>query len=99
MAAGFLPFLLDEKGRKNQGRHQRPDALGGRPSAMSAGPTHPTRVRVVEPTLGGHSSHVMPTLACAVAWHLWLRSAGALPLGVIAGEDPRSPARQGETFP
>ena len=24
----------------------------------------------------GRSSHVMPTLACAVAWHLWLRFSG-----------------------
>jgi len=32
----FLSFPLDRKGPKGQGRHQRPCALGGRPSAMSA---------------------------------------------------------------
>ena len=37
----------------------------------------------------------MPMLACAVAWHLWLRPA---PLSVIAGEDPRSPMRRGDCY-
>ena len=32
----LLPFLLDEKGRKNQGRHHGPTARSGRPSPMSA---------------------------------------------------------------
>ena len=31
-----MPLLLDEKGPKNQGRHQGPDAQGGRSSPMSA---------------------------------------------------------------
>ena len=36
MAAFILSFPLDRKGLKGQGRHQRPTALGDRPSAMSA---------------------------------------------------------------
>jgi hypothetical protein len=31
-----MSLLLDEKGPKNQGRHQGPTAHGGRPSPMSA---------------------------------------------------------------
>ncbi len=36
MAAVFLPFLLDEKGRKNQGRHHRSSPHSKRFPAMSA---------------------------------------------------------------
>ena len=49
----YLPFLLDKKGRKNQGRHQRPAALGGRPSAMSA------VARAPNPVEGGRSLMVV----------------------------------------
>ena len=42
-ACVFLFVLLDKNEPKNQGRHQRPAALGGRPSAMSARPAHPAR--------------------------------------------------------
>ena len=50
---GFLSFLLDPKGPKSQGRHQRPTALGDRPSAMSATPPRPARVNVGVPSPSG----------------------------------------------
>ena len=44
---GFsMSFSLERKGPKVQGRHQGPDAQGGRPSPMSARPTRPTRSSV-----------------------------------------------------
>ena len=46
----LLPFLLDKKGPKNQGRHQGPTAQSRRPSPMSAGPPRPARTRLGIPT-------------------------------------------------
>ena len=49
----------------------------------------------------------MPTWGCAYAWHLCLRpeilrqshnEGRTSPLAVIAGEDPRSPKRQGHYY-
>ncbi len=45
----FFFLFLDKKEAKNQGRHQGPDAHGGRPSPMSARPTRPTRSSVGVP--------------------------------------------------
>ncbi len=53
----FSPFLLDEKGPKNQGRHQGPTALGDRSSPMSAGPARPTRLVFDKPCpIDGHET-------------------------------------------
>ena len=46
-----MSLLLDEKGPKNQGRHQGPVAQGARPSPMSAEPPCPTRTSVGVPVL------------------------------------------------
>ena len=48
----LLPFLLDKKVPKNQGRHQGPAAQGGRPSPMSARPPRPARTSFGKPDLG-----------------------------------------------
>ena len=40
-----MSLLLDEKGPKNQGRHQGPSAHGGRPSPMSAMANAPNPVK------------------------------------------------------
>ena len=51
-----MSLLLDEKGPKNQDRHQGPSAHGGRPSPMSAmarahGPVKRRRSRTRSPLL------------------------------------------------
>ena len=48
----LLPFLLDKKGPKNQGRHQGPTAQSRRPSPMSARPPRPARSVFGVPTHG-----------------------------------------------
>ena len=69
----FPSLLLDEKGPKNQGRHQGPTALGNRSSPMSAGPARPTQSVFGVPIHSERSSHVIPALACVLARNLWLR--------------------------
>jgi len=60
MELGFLlSFCLETKGPKIQGRHQRPYALGGRPSVMSA------VARAPSPVKGGRS-HSEPNTSNAV---------------------------------
>ncbi len=48
----FPSLLLDEKGPKNQGRHQGPTALGNHSSPMLARPARPTRSRFGVPAHG-----------------------------------------------
>ena len=69
----FPSLLLDEKGPKNQGRHQGPYTHGNRPSPMSAGPARPTQSVFGVPIHSERSSHVIPALACVLARNLWLR--------------------------
>ena len=55
-----MSLLLDEKGPKNQGRHQGPTTHGGRlvslsnhaPPSCRPGPAHPAQSRFGKPTLG-----------------------------------------------
>ena len=63
----YSSFPLDGKGPKDQGRHQRPTALGGRPSAMSAIPPHPTQWSIGVPAIGPFSNRIIPALAYASA--------------------------------
>ena len=46
-------------------------------SPISSRPAHPSRPRSGIPILSERSSHVLPPMACAVAWDLWLRQSSS----------------------